>query len=173
MQVDSWSVFIWTYVQQSSADEAVVRVSQVVKKKGEGPDRRCSDHLVWTLQRLGKETRTPRLTHAVTQKGQQQHTVCLDARRCNNTHTVCNWEPQREGRQVSMKGDTHSNRSWVSELRRAAMRGILRSYTLRLTYSHTPREETAGHTLAAGAHPHCCGSLYINTGTKYEIDSDH
>lgn len=58
-------------VQQSSADEVVVRVSQVVKKKREGPDCRRAHHLIWTLQHLGKHIRAPRLTHTVTQKGQQ------------------------------------------------------------------------------------------------------
>lgn len=63
------------------------------------------------------------------------------------------------------RGNTHSNRSWVSERRREATRGILSFYTPRQTCSHTPREETAEHKLAAGARPHCGCSLYINTRT--------
>lgn len=43
------------HIQQRGADEAVVRVSQVVEKKREGPDCRRPRHLIRTLQRLGED----------------------------------------------------------------------------------------------------------------------
>lgn len=58
-------------LQQSSADEVVVRASQVVKKKRESLDCCHSHHLLLALQRLGKHTHTPRLAHATMYKGQQ------------------------------------------------------------------------------------------------------
>lgn len=73
------------YVQQRSADEVMVCLSQVVKKKREGSDCRCSHNLIFTLQHLGKQTHTPRLTHTTMKEGQQPHTVCLDIRCWKNT----------------------------------------------------------------------------------------
>jgi len=59
----------------------------------------------------------------------------------------------------------HSNRSWVYSRRRAARRGIPNSCRPRRTCAHTPRGETAEHTLAAGTRPRRCCSLHKHTHT--------
>lgn len=55
--------------------------------------------------------------------------------------------------------NTHSSRNRVSAPRLAARKGSLKSYRLRQTCSHTPKEETTEHTHVVGACHHSGCSL--------------